>query len=759
MLLAGRKDTTARCHGDVLDSGVMRYSLLLAVLVGAVSSAHQTPGTANEALLDAARTGDRSRVTALLDAGADVNAVSRYNVSALGFAAERGHFDIVKLLLDRGAKTDVTDSFYGSRPLDFALRGGHLEIAVHLLERGSPGAATVLNAGIRQRDVAAVKAALATRQVDAAALANALPLARNANDASILALVSEAAAATPAKPVALLTLDAKALGAFEGRYQSATTAAGVNVRMIDGGLTLTAEGQPPLVLRAIEPRRFAAENAPDVHVAFSGRGGIVERLAIVRGTTTVRYEREGFADATSPAPEPVGARASAPPTVRSTALAADPAPRGAPAPWPAFRGANAAGVADGQGVVPEWDVSTGRNVAWRTPIPGLATSSPIVWGDHVIVVTATSDEDTSFRTGLYGDVKPVENLPPHSYRVYALDRTSGKVLWQREAFSGQPLTRRHTKSSHANATPVTDGRHIVAVFGSIGLMVCYDMDGTMLWKRDIGVLDSGWFLDPSYQWGHSSSPIIHKSSVIVQADQAKGSFIAAFDVATGRELWRTAREDEVSTWATPTILSTPKGDEIVTNGTKVRGYDASTGALLWTLAPNSEIVVGTPVVHRDMAIVTAGYPPVRPVYAVRAGSRGDISLAPGTTSSPAIAWSHDRDGTYISSPIVYRGQLYTLNNNGILTAYDATTGERLYRARVGGGGAFSASPVAADGHLYLASEDGDVFVVRAGPEYVEVAKHPMNEVIMASPAISNGFLIIRTLGHVWAISANRDPAP
>jgi outer membrane protein assembly factor BamB len=152
-----------------------------------------------------------------------------------------------------------------------------------------------------------------------------------------------------------------------------------------------------------------------------------------------------------------------------------------------------------------------------------------------------------------------------------------------------------------------------------------------------------------------------------------------------------------------------------------------------------------------MAIVTAGYPPVRPVYAVRAGARGDISLTPGRSSSDAIPWSHDRDGTYISSPVVYGGLLYTLNNNGIFTAYDAETGERLYRARVGGGGAFSASPIAADGKLFLASEDGDVFVVRAGREYAELARHPMNEVIMASPAISDGLLFIRTLGHLWAI--------
>jgi outer membrane protein assembly factor BamB len=369
----------------------------------------------------------------------------------------------------------------------------------------------------------------------------------------------------------------------------------------------------------------------------------------------------------------------------------------------------------------------------------------------VIVVSAASEEDTTFRTGLTGDITPIPTLPTHTFRVYSLDKLTGKIVWQRDAFVGKPLIKRHFKSSQANATPVTNGRHIVALFGSIGLMVCYDMNGTLVWQKQIGALDSGWFLDPGVQWGHSSSPVIYKSSVIVQADQQKGSFLAAFDVASGKELWRTERKDEVSTWATPAIVSGAKGDELVTNGTKVRGYDPATGALLWTLAPNSEIAIGSPVIHGDLAIVTAGYPPVRPVYAVRAGARGDISLPPGSSKSEAIAWSHDRDGTYISSPIVYRGLLYTLNNNGILTAYDATSGERLYRARVGGGGAFSASPVASDGRLYMASEDGDVFVVQAGRDYVELGKNPMGQVIMASPAISDGLLIIRTLSHVWAI--------
>jgi hypothetical protein len=720
----------------------MRLAIACAVLLSTAVLAQPSP---TDALLDASRAGDVGRVRAILDAGGDVNAANRYGVTALGFAAEKGHFDIVRLLVERGADLDAVDSFYGSRPVDFALRGGHLNIAVFLIEHNAKGAVGVLNLAIRRRDASAVKVALAARQADAQALANASALAAQAGDAAIAALVKAAADATPATAPKVIALQPQLLRSYEGNYQNAATGAAVKVVFDGARLTLAAEGQPTLRLQAIEERRFISDDGSDVAVAFAGRGGIIERLAIVRGSTSVRYEREGFGDATSAAADPGSTPATA-------SVRADPdVPRSAPINWPSFRGANAAGVGDGQGVVMDWDVVSGRNIKWKTAIPGLGTSSPIVWDNRVIVVAAASDEDTSFRTGLTGDVKPIETLPIHTFSVYSLDLTTGKVAWQREAFSGKPIVKRHFKSSQANATPATDGKHIVALFGSIGLLVCYDMNGALIWKKEIGALDSGWFLDPSYQWGHSSSPIIYKSSVIVQADQSRGSFIAAFDLATGRELWRAARADEVSTWATPSIISGPKGDELVTNGTRIRAYDPTTGALLWTLAPNSEIAIGTPVVHRDLAIVTAGYPPVRPVYAVRAGARGDISLAAGKTASDAIAWSHDRDGTYISSPIVYRDQLYTLNNNGILTAYDANTGERIYRARVGGGGAFSASPVAADGKLFLASEDGEVFIVQAGRQYVELGKRPMNEVTMASPAISNGLLIVRTLNHVWGI--------
>ena len=431
-----------------------------------------------------------------------------------------------------------------------------------------------------------------------------------------------------------------------------------------------------------------------------------------------------------------------------------PATRTAARPWPSFRGPNGSGIADGQGAPVEWNVATGENVAWTTAIPGFANSAPIIWGDQVFVTTAISSAgDNTFRIGQYGDTTPSDDLSAHSWWVYSLDRRSGEIVWERLVYEGPPKTKRHTKASQSNSTPVTDGEHVVAVFGAIGLVVCYDTDGNLLWEVDIGVLHSGWFYDPDFQWGHSSSPIIYEGLVIIQADTPYESFLAALDADTGAEVWRVSREEEISTFATPSIYSGPSGDELITNGTQVRAYDPTSGELLWFLGPNSEIPIATPIVADDLIYLTAGYPPIRPIYVVRPGFRGDLSLRDGQESSEALAWSKNRGGTYIPTPLVYRGYFYTNANNGRLTCYDAKTGEIVYRQRIGGvGGSYSASPIAADGKLYFTSEEGDVYVVRAGPEYELLAVSSMDEIVMANPAVSDGVLVIRTLNHVYGIA-------
>jgi outer membrane protein assembly factor BamB len=423
--------------------------------------------------------------------------------------------------------------------------------------------------------------------------------------------------------------------------------------------------------------------------------------------------------------------------------------------WNQFHGPNASGVAsDAKPVPATWDATKMQGVRWKTPIPGLAHSSPVVWGERVFVTTAvSSDPKPATRYGLYGEVDPVKDEPKHSWHVIALDKQTGKILWDRVALEGVPRTKRHPKSTHASSTPATDGKHVVALFGSQGLMICYDADGKLLWKTDTGILDAGWFYDTDYQWGHGSSPVIYKDLVIVQADVQKDSFIAAYDLKTGKQVWKTMR-DEIPSWSTPTVVEGKTRAELVTNATKfIRAYDPLTGKELWRLGGNSEIATPTPLFAHDLIYITNGYRPIQPIFAVRAGTaNGDISLKDGKETNDAIAWSKQRGGPYMATPVVYGDYLYICQNNGVLSAYNAVTGEKLYQERLGGeGGAFTASPVAADGKLYFASEDGDVFVVKAGAKYEFLSKNPMGEVMMATPAVSDGMLFIRTKDNLYAI--------
>jgi len=418
--------------------------------------------------------------------------------------------------------------------------------------------------------------------------------------------------------------------------------------------------------------------------------------------------------------------------------------------WPQFRGPGATGVAEGTAQPVKFDTSTSLNVRWKTAIPGLSHASPVVWGNKVFVVSAVSAGKDETRFGLFGDVAPVKDDPKHAWKVYALDKATGKILWEQTAYEGIPKVKRHPKSSHAASTPVTDGKYLIVNFGSEGLYA-YSLDGKLLWKQDLGLLDAGWFYDVDYQWEYGSSPIIFKNLVIVQADIQKNSFIAAFDIKTGKQVWKTPRE-ELSSWGTPTVYEGATRAELITNGTKaIRGYDPATGKELWHLGPMSEITTPTPFVAHDLIFVTSGYPPVQPIYAIRPGGNGDLTLPQGKDSSDFVAWSKQRGGPYMPTPIVYGELLYTCSNQGVLTAYNAKTGERVYQERLGGtGGAFTASPVASDGKIYLSSEDGDVFVVKAGPKYELLAKNPVGEVMMATPAISDGLLIVRTVSHLYA---------
>ena len=424
--------------------------------------------------------------------------------------------------------------------------------------------------------------------------------------------------------------------------------------------------------------------------------------------------------------------------------------------WPSFRGPQASGVAERQSLPDRWDGKTGENILWRTPLPGLAHSSPVVWGHRLFVTTAVSgDPKASFRPGLYGDGDASEDRTRQRWVLYALDKRSGKILWERTAHEGVPVDKRHVKSTYANSTPATDGRVVVAWFGSQGVHA-YDVTGRFLWKVDLGRLDLGAYDIPTYEWGPASSPVIWQNLVILQCDTQADSFLLALDAATGKTVWKTERE-EIPSWGTPTVAQTSSGPVLVTNASNfIRGYDPRTGRELWRLGRSSKITAPTPVFAEDMFVVVSGRAPERPIFVVRAGARGDLTLPEGQSQSASVVWSRTGRGSYMPTPLVYQGLLYVLANNGLLDAYDLRTGEEVYRQRlplVGSG--FSASPVASDGKLYLSNEDGEMLVVAAGKSFSHVATNSMGELLMATPALSDGVMYVRSAQSLFAVGRKR----
>lgn len=420
--------------------------------------------------------------------------------------------------------------------------------------------------------------------------------------------------------------------------------------------------------------------------------------------------------------------------------------------WPQFRGIAASGVAAGAAAPTAWDVPAGKKVRWKTAIPGLGHSSPVVFDDLVCVTTAISGKaDAELKVGLYGDIKPVEDDSVHVWKVLCLDRKSGALRWEQVAATGVPKIKRHTKATHANSTMATDGDTLVAFFGSEGLYA-YDLKkGALRWKKDLGTLDSGFFMVPAAQWGFASSPVIHGDRVIVQVDVQKDSFLGAFALDDGRPLWRTPRQD-VPTWSTPAVHVSDGRTQVIVNGWKhIGGYDIETGKELWRMGGGGDIPVPTPVVAGGLIYITNAHGMFAPIYAIRTDASGDITPKDNTPSAH-MAWLHSREGAYMQTPLVYDGLLYNCRDNGVLSVYDAKTGERKYQQRLAEGKTgFTASPVASGGHVYFTSEDGDVYVVKAGPVFELVSKNAMGEVCMATPAISEGVLFFRTRGHLVAV--------
>jgi outer membrane protein assembly factor BamB len=446
----------------------------------------------------------------------------------------------------------------------------------------------------------------------------------------------------------------------------------------------------------------------------------------------------------------------------------------ADAAWPQFRGPGGAGVLDVARVPLNW--TTSANVAWRVDVPGRGWSSPVAWKDQVFVTSAISPG--AFKapsTGIFGndyaaelaaqglpmeevirrvsarDIENPEESGEVRYKVYAFDAATGRMRWEREAHKGAPFGGRHRKNTFASETPTTDGERLYVYFGNVGLF-CYGLDGTPLWTARFDP-------QPMYlNFGTASSPVVHDGKVFVLHDNDGKSFVAAVDARTGRTLWRAERAfvtQRGSGWSTPFVWQRASRTELVVIGQQTAIAYSLDGKELWRMRGLIGQSTPSPVAAGDLLFLSTGSQGEsnRPVFAVRSGGSGDISLASGETSNSWIAWSHPRASAYTSSPLVYRDRVYVVNDNGILLVLDAKTGGEVYKARVGGiGNTFSASPWAVNGKVFFLSEDGLTIAIEAGDKYVEVARNDLAEMTLATPALAPDAFFIRTMTKLYRIS-------
>ena len=419
--------------------------------------------------------------------------------------------------------------------------------------------------------------------------------------------------------------------------------------------------------------------------------------------------------------------------------------------WPQFRGPQASGLDASAAAPTQWNVETKENIRWSSDVPGLGHSSPIIAGDRIYVTTASHTGKAELKVGLYGDIGSANDNGPQQWRLLAYDKGNGKLIWDKLELETVPKVKRHPKGSHCSSTPATDGNRIVAIFGSEGLF-CFDNKGTLVWKKNLGEMDSGYYVVPSAQWGFASSPVIVDDKVIVQCDVQTNSFIAAFNLKDGKELWRTARKD-VPTWSTPAVATVKGNKQVIINGWhQIAAYDFADGKEVGTLDGGGDIPVPTPILGDGLVYLTSGHGRFRPMRAVRLDAKGDITPTQISQTNGSIAWVHERQGNYMQTPILVGENVYGCLDNGVVSCFDAKTGELHYSERLGDGSeGFTASPVSDGKHVYFTSEQGRVFAVNAGNMFSVASTNKLGETCMASPAISNGTLYFRTRDKLLAI--------
>jgi outer membrane protein assembly factor BamB len=412
--------------------------------------------------------------------------------------------------------------------------------------------------------------------------------------------------------------------------------------------------------------------------------------------------------------------------------------QGADRYWPQWRGPSATGVSRSANPPTEW--SETKNIRWKVEIPGRGSGSPVVWGDRVFVLTAVPE-------GVTGTAQhqPLgRSLPSHKYVVMALDRKTGKVVWEKVAKTEAPHEATHQENgTWASASAVTDGEHVIASFESRGIYA-YDMNGTLVWQKDLG--------DKRMRntFGEGSTPALHGRHLVVVWDHQGGSFIVALDKRTGQELWRKTR-DEIDTWATPLIVQVGGRAQVITGAmNRIQSYDLETGNVVWHTAGLTMNAIPSPVAADGMVFLMSGF---------RGNSLKAIKLAEAKddiTGTGAIAWSVDRDTPYVPSPVLYDGVLYVLkSNNGILSAYDAKTGTPHYALqRLEAVPNVFASPVGAGGRVYIPGREGTTIVIKHGATFEVVGTNKLDDGFDASPALVDGELYLRGNRNLYCIASN-----
>jgi len=422
--------------------------------------------------------------------------------------------------------------------------------------------------------------------------------------------------------------------------------------------------------------------------------------------------------------------------------------------WPSFRGSGGRGVADGFPLRSSWnaDPAAGEveGISWRTHVPGLGHSSPIVFGDRIFLVTAIAEAgEAPLKVGPGGKPTAADDNGEQNWVVLCYNKLTGAELWRRTAYKGTPRASRHLKATHANTSLTTDGHHLVAFFGSEGLY-CYDLDGELQWKRDLGVINISKY---GIGWGYASSPAIHQDRIALVCDDPDNPFMVVLQLSDGVELWRVSRKDICErSWGTPMIHASPERTQVVVNGWPwVVAYDLEAGEEIWRIRGGGDNPVPTPFEANGWIYITSAHGGQSPIYVVHPEARGDITPSKEIPTNKGMIWSTSRGGSYMSTPVVYGDYLYLGNSNGIIRCFNAKTGEKVYEKRLETGAAIISSLVAAEGKIYCASENGTVYVLAAGPEFNILARNTMGEPCFATPAISQGTLYFRTTQSLMAV--------